>query len=172
MKKKNKLNLLPISFIFMIIAYIFIYRYFSNNFSFTLAEMHIFLTTSKFVEICNKFTRENLNSYFILASSYDIVWPITYCSFFFLLNFKINRKKRFFNLFNILIILTFFFDMLENITTLQYLQSTNNIYIILSVICTNVKWLLFFMIFIYLLIGLIKFFKKNTFIHLITKPNS
>ncbi len=168
MNKKYKYNFLPISFVIMIISFITINIYIKNHFNFTLAEMNLFLTVSKFVEICNKFSRDNLHSYFILATSYDIIWPISYCSFFFFMNFKINRENKYFNLFNIFIILLFFFDMLENITTLQYIQSTNQLYIIPSVVFTNIKWLLFLIIITYLVIGLIKFLRTNSFLQLIT----
>lgn len=162
MNTKHESRLLIFSFIFMIISYSLIFIFINRNFDFSLAEMHFFLTPTKFIDICNNFSRANLKSYIIMATSFDVIWPISYCSFFFFLNYKINYNKKNINIFNSFLLITFFLDMIENMTTLRYLQTAKDLFILPSVIATNLKWLFISFIIIYLIYRIIILIKNNS----------
>ncbi len=145
----------------MVLVFIFISNFISKNFNFKLAETMFFLTVPKFLEVTKNFTNDNIQSYIMMATSIDIIWPISYCLFFFIINEKLILHKKSKKLVNIYILFIFLIDMSENYLTARYLMTNKNKIATLSVLATNLKWLSIFFIIIISIIGIVKYFKKK-----------
>ncbi|MDC7237889.1 MAG: hypothetical protein PQJ45_08975 [Sphaerochaetaceae bacterium] len=161
MSKIKYKNIVLFSFVSMIIIFLLITNYITKNFDFKLAETMFFLTVPKFIETSKNFRPEHIHSYIIMATSIDIIWPISYCLFFFIINEKLILHKKKKKLVNIYILFIFLIDMSENYLTARYLMTNNNKMATLSVLATNLKWLSIFFIIIISIIGIVKYFKKK-----------
>lgn len=161
MKNKKNINIIPISLFCLIISFTIINIYIKNNFSFKLAEMHIFINKETFLSISKKFSNTDKNAYLFMALTLDILWPITYSIFFYFINAKVCKIKNDLRLANIIIFLLFTSDMIENFSTCKYLYTNKSSYIYISFISTNIKWLFFTLITIYTTYKVIQFLKQN-----------
>lgn len=161
MNKLKYKNIVLFSFVSMIIIFLLINNYITKNFNFKLAETMFFLTVPKFIEVAKNFTNDNIQSYIMMATSIDIIWPISYCLFFFIINEKLIPHKKNKKLVNIYILFIFLIDMSENYLTARYLMTNKNKIATLSVLATNLKWLSIFFITIISIIGIVKYIKKK-----------
>lgn len=152
----------------LILIYSFLSVFMLNNFDFRLAETFLFLNVTKFKTIADNFSPNQIQSYIIMATSFDVIWPIAYCLFFYIINDKLlkNSKKK--HLLNLYTFFIFVFDMSENFLTARYLIRPHNTLAHLSVLFTNIKWLSLFFLTIITIINLIKYLKKNSFKELLT----
>lgn len=154
-------------FITFVLVFVLINLYIKNNFNFTLAEMTFFLTKEKFLLIVSLFTDREIQSYLLMATVIDVVWPITYCLFFYSLNYKTILNKEIRKYINFYILFIFLIDMCENYLTVRFLLTNNINNVPLCVLATNIKWFAILIIVVISIINLYKYLKKYSFSELI-----
>ncbi len=158
MKSFKYKHLLLTSLFSMILIYAFTMIYINKNFDFQLAETTFFLSVPKFIEIARLFTYSQVQAYIIQATSIDVIWPISYCLFFYILKDKLIIKNKYKILTSLYILFIFISDMGENFFTARYLIRNNINTAYASVIATNIKWTAIFVLIIIYLINLYKIY--------------
>lgn len=161
MKHLSFKYLIILSIILMIISFTGVTLYLNYFFDFRLAETYVFLSAKQFVEINSQITPVQCMAYLLMATTLDVIWPVTYSYFFIVLNNKLitSPKKNLF--FKFYIIFMFVTDMFENFLTAIYLIQSNIILSYLSVIATNVKWLSILSLTLYYLIKIFQLIRKK-----------
>ena len=158
MKKGIVNKLTTSSIIFFVLAMIFLLPYMSSLGEELPASIdtNFFYSMYELKNLILLFNDSHIETYINIRWSYDVIWPVIYTFFFVMMNIRLNiiRKKKLINLFTIIALLPFIFDIMENILITLILSFKNariNLIFLLASFSSALKWLSIAIVFIILL---------------------